>query len=109
VLIISGSFDMLADIFTFATWLFYLLGGIGIYILRKKMPDYPRPYKAWGYPVVPALFIAFAGFYVVSTIWNDINNYMNGQVPVINSLLGIGIIALGIPLYWYFKKKKTVN
>jgi basic amino acid/polyamine antiporter, APA family len=107
VLIISGSFDMLADIFTFATWLFYLLGGIGIYILRKKMPDYPRPYKAWGYPIVPALFIAFAGFYVVSTIWNDINNYMNGQVPVINSLLGIGIIAMGIPLYWYFKKKKT--
>jgi basic amino acid/polyamine antiporter, APA family len=108
-LIISGSFDMLADMFTFVTWLAYLLGGIGIFILRKKMPDYPRPYRAWGYPVVPILFIAFASFYVVSTIWNDINNYITGQVTVINSLLGIGIIVLGMPLYWYFKKRKINN
>jgi basic amino acid/polyamine antiporter, APA family len=106
VLIISGSFDMLADMFTFVTWLAYLLGGIGIFILRKKMPEHPRPYRAWGYPVVPILFIAFASFYVVSTIWNDINNYVSGKVPVINSLLGIGIVLLGAPLYWYFKKNK---
>jgi basic amino acid/polyamine antiporter, APA family len=107
VLIISGSFDMLADMFTFATWLAYLMGGIGIFILRKKMPLHPRPYRVWGYPVVPVLFILFASFYVVSTIWNDINNYIAGQVPLINSLLGIGIILLGIPLYWYFTKKKN--
>jgi APA family basic amino acid/polyamine antiporter len=107
MLIISGSFDMLADIFTFASWLAYLLGGIGIFILRRKMPNHPRPYRAWGYPVVPILFIAFASFYVVSTIWNDINNYITGQMPIINSLLGIGIILLGIPFYWYFTKKKN--
>lgn len=106
VLIISGSFDMLADMFTFVTWLGYLLGGIGIFILRRKMPGHPRPYRAWGYPIVPVLFIAFSSFYVLSTIWNDINNYISGEVPVINSLLGIGIVVLGMPLYWYFKKTK---
>src|SRR6185503_20543234 len=76
VLILSGSFDMLADMFTFVTWVAYLLGGAGIFILRKKMPLAHRPYKVWGYPWVPVLFICFAAFYLGSTIWNDVYNYM---------------------------------
>ncbi|THU35838.1 amino acid permease [Niastella caeni] len=105
-LIISGSFDMLADMFTFVTWAVYLLGAIGIIILRKRMPDQPRPYRVWGYPVVPWLFIAFAAFYVGSTIINDVNNYVSGRVPVINSLLGLSVTALGIPVYYYFRRKQ---
>jgi len=106
--ILSGTFDMLADIFTFTALLAYLLGAIGIFILRKKMPDQPRPYRVWGYPYLPLLYILFISTYVVSTIWNDVNNYIAGLTPVINSLLGIAIMTLGIPLYWYFKKMKTV-
>jgi APA family basic amino acid/polyamine antiporter len=105
ILIFSGSFDMLADMFTFVAWVAYLLGAVGLFILRRKLPDHPRPYKAWGYPLVPLLFIAFAAFYVVSTIWNDISLYAAGKTPVINSLLGLLITALGIPLYVYFRKK----
>src|SRR5450432_2388 len=104
VFILTGSFDMLADIFTFISWLAYLMGAVGIFVLRKKMPDQPRPYRVLGYPWLPLLFILFAAFYVVTTIWNDINNYISGDVPVINSLLGLAIAATGIPLYWYFKK-----
>ena len=104
--IISGSFDMLADMFTFISWIAYLMGAAGIFILRKKMPQAARPYKAWGYPLLSVLFIAFAAFYVVSTVLNDINNYKIGAAPVINSLLGIAITAIGIPLYWYFNRKK---
>ncbi len=107
--ILTGSFDMLADIFTFVSWLAYLLGAIGIFVLRKKMPDQPRPYRVWGFPWLPLLFILFAAFYVVSTIWNDINNYISGETPVINSLLGVAITALGIPLYWYFKRINIVS
>lgn len=106
VLVISGSFDMLADMFTFISWVAYLMGAVGIFILRKKMPGTARPYKAWGYPLLAALFIAFAGFYVVSTVWNDINNYNSGRAPVINSLLGLAITALGIPLYLYFMMRR---
>jgi APA family basic amino acid/polyamine antiporter len=106
VLILSGSFDMLADIFTFVTWIAYLMGGIGIFILRRKMPDATRPYKVWGYPYVPVLFIAFASFYLVSTIWNDIHNYVTGRAPVINSLLGLVITVLGIPLFVWRRKKE---
>lgn len=73
------------------------------------MPDQPRPYKVWGYPVVPWLFIAFAAFYLVSTIWNDVNNYINGRIPVINSLLGLSITALGIPVYRYYRKRQKAE
>jgi len=107
VLIISGSFDMLADMFTFISWIAYLMGAVGIFILRKKMPHTARPYRAWGYPLLAALFIGFASFYVVSTIWNDVNNYNTGKAPVINSLLGLAITVLGVPVYWYFRKRKT--
>jgi APA family basic amino acid/polyamine antiporter len=109
ILVISGSFDLLADMFTFIAWIAYLMGAIGIFILRRKMPATPRPYKTWGYPLVPALFILFAAFYVVCTIWNDIANYISGRVPVINSVLGIVITAAGIPLYWIFSKKKKAG
>jgi APA family basic amino acid/polyamine antiporter len=107
ILIFSGSFDMLADMFTFVAWVAYLLGAIGLFILRRKLPGHPRPYRTWGYPLVPLLFIAFAAFYVVSTIWNDISQYAAGRTQVINSLLGLLITALGIPLYLYFKRKQA--
>ncbi|NSL86140.1 amino acid permease [Chitinophaga sp. Mgbs1] len=105
ILVISGSFDMLADMFTFVAWVFYLLGGIGFFILRRRMPDYPRPYKTWGYPLLPLLFIVFSLFYVISTVWNDVSAFRSGRTPVINSLLGLAITALGLPLYFYFSRK----
>ena len=103
--IFTGTFDMLADMFVFVTWVAYLFGAIGIFILRKKMPDAARPYRVWGYPLVPLLFIVFSAFYLIVTIWNDVNNYITGKAPVINSLLGLTITLLGIPLYYYYRKK----
>ncbi|RPD41834.1 APC family permease [Chitinophaga barathri] len=111
LLVISGSFDMLADMFTFIAWVAYLFGALGLFLLRFRMPEHPRPYKAWGYPVLPALFVCFAGFYVVSTVWNDVTGYVSGRTPVINSLLGLAITALGAPVYGYFiwKKKRYLR
>jgi APA family basic amino acid/polyamine antiporter len=106
--IITGSFDMLADMFVFVTWVAYLFGAIGIMMLRKKMPEAERPYKMWGYPLVPVLFILFSAFYLVITVYNDIDNYLHDRQPVINSLLGLLITAIGIPLYFYYKKKNRV-
>ncbi len=103
--IITGSFDMLADMFVFITWIAYLFGAIGIFLLRKKMPDQPRPYKIWGYPIVPILFIAFSSFYLISTVWNDVTNYLNNRQPVINSVLGMVITAVGVPLYYHYRRK----
>lgn len=105
LLIISGSFDMLADMMVFVSWLAYGLGAVGIFILRRKMPDTERPYKIWRHPIVTLLFIVFTAFFLIITVYNDVTNYLHHQQPVINSLLGLAITALGIPLYFYFRKK----
>lgn len=107
VLIISGSFDMLADMMVFITWVAYGLGAVGIFMLRRKMPEAERPYKIWCHPVVTLLFIGFTTLFLVITVYNDITNYIHDRQPIVNSLLGILIVALGIPLYFYFRKKKS--
>jgi APA family basic amino acid/polyamine antiporter len=103
LLVLSGSFDMLTDMLIFVSWLFYGLSAAGIFILRKKMPDAPRPYKVWGYPIVPAIFVLFTFFFLVITLITDITNYISGKSAIINSLFGLLLTALGIPLYWYFR------
>lgn len=105
--IVTGSFDMLADMFVFITWIAYGLGAVGIFLLRRRMPDQPRPYKIWGFPWVPILFIGFTAFYLVTTVYSDVSNYLNGRQPVINSVLGMIITAIGIPLYYYFRNAKS--
>ena len=96
---------MLTDMFVFITWIFYGFAAYGIFILRRKMPEAERPYKTWGYPVVPIIFIAFAALYFGITIYNDVQNYVSGKAPVINSLLGLLLTVAGVPLYYYFRKK----
>jgi APA family basic amino acid/polyamine antiporter len=107
VFILTGSFDMLADMFVFITWIAYGAGAVGIFLLRKRMPDKPRPYKIWGHPFVTILFILFTAFYLVITVYNDVTNYINDRQPVINSVLGLVITSLGVPLYFYFKSRRT--
>jgi basic amino acid/polyamine antiporter, APA family len=107
LLIVSGSFDMLADMMVFISWIVYGMGAVGIFMLRKKMPTAERPYKIWMHPFVTLLFIAFAFCFLVITVYNDITNYMNDRQPVVNSLLGILITAIGVPLYFYFKRRRT--
>lgn len=102
--VITGSFDMLANMFVFITWIAYGAGAAGIFLLRKQMPHHERPYKVWGYPWVPIVFILFTAFYLVMTVYNDVANYLNHSQPVINSLLGLVITAAGIPLYYYFRR-----
>lgn len=106
VLILSGSFDMLTDMLIFVSWFFYGMSALGVFLLRKKMKDTPRVYKVWGYPIVPLLFVAFTGFFLITTVYNDITNYQNGTAPVINALLGIIITAVGIPIYYFSTKSK---
>ena len=107
VLIVSGSFDMLADMMVFISWIVYGMGAVGIFMLRKKMPQAERPYKIWMHPIVTILFIGFTALFLIITVYNDITNYMHGRQPVVNSLLGIVIVALGIPFYFYYRKKKA--
>ncbi|HCW07097.1 MAG TPA: hypothetical protein DGG95_07015 [Cytophagales bacterium] len=107
LLILSGSFDMLTDMLIFVTWFFYGLSALGVMVLRKKMPDTHRPYKTWGYPFVPIAFVSISFTFLILTLYNDISNYLNGVTPLVNSLFGLVLTAIGIPLYFYFKRKET--
>ncbi len=91
LLCLSGTYGDLLDYVIFAVLIFYILTVGGLFLLRRKRPDAPRPYKAWGYPVVPALYIATATAIAVDLLifkprftWP-----------------GIGIVLLGIPVYYY--------
>jgi basic amino acid/polyamine antiporter, APA family len=105
LLVLSGSFDILADMFIFMSWVFYGLTVAAVFILRKKYPDAERPYRTWGYPLVPVIFILFTGVYIATTLYSDITNYREGRSPVVNSVFGLLLTSIGIPLYFYFKRK----
>jgi len=107
--VVSGSFDLLADMFIFMSWVFYGLTVVGIFILRKKHPDVERPYKVKAYPIVPLIFTIFTFSYTIVTLYTDIDHYRNGKSPVINSILGLLLTLAGIPLYWYLRKKNPAT
>lgn len=95
VLALASSLDALTDYVMFAVLIFYGLVVSSVFILRRRMPDAERPYRTWGYPVVPALFLLIAG-------WLVINAFL--MAPA-RSLVGLGLIALGLPIYWLFRRQ----
>jgi len=104
LLVLSGTFDILTDMLIFVSWIFYALGAAGVFVLRKKMPDAPRPYKVWGYPWIPIIFIVFSFFFVIFTVYSDIVGYIEGRNQMINSVFGLLLLATGFPFYFIFKK-----
>jgi len=99
VLVLSGSFDTLTDYVIFASWIFYAAVTSSIFVYRRKFPDLPRPYKAWGYPIVPVIFLLVAGWLLVTTMWNS---------PT-RSFAGIGLILLGLPVYYYLSRLRPAE
>lgn len=120
VLVMSGTFDILTDMLIFVSWGFYALGAYGVFVLRRKMPHANRPYRTWGYPVVPILFIAFAIAFLVYTVVADLQRYQEGMKAleislqhgqntppdpvIINSLWGTILMLTGVPFYLYFRR-----
>jgi APA family basic amino acid/polyamine antiporter len=99
VLALSGTFDQLTDCLLFAAWIFYALVTSSIFVLRRNFPDADRPYRTFGYPVVPLVFICVA-------VWLIINTLITKRVE---SVAGLILIAAGIPLYIYFKRSTVAN
>lgn len=97
LLCLSGSYGSLLDYCTFASLVFYIITISALFYLRKKEPDTLRPYKAFGYPVIPALYILLAG-----AICIDLLIFKSR-----NTFLGLAIMAIGIPVYYFFSKNKN--
>ena len=96
ILCVSGRYSDLLTYSTFASLLFYILTIGGLFILRKKEPNAERPYKAFGYPVIPILYIVITAAICFTLLVYDTRN----------TGLGLFIVALGIPVYYLFLNKK---
>jgi basic amino acid/polyamine antiporter, APA family len=97
-LVLSATFDQLTDCVIFASMIFYAACSAAVLVLRKKQPELPRPYKTLGYPVVPLLFVLVA-------VWLLINTLLTNPGE---SMAGLALIALGLPVYFRQRAKRPV-
>jgi APA family basic amino acid/polyamine antiporter len=93
VLAVSGTFDQLTDSLLFASWIFYGLVTSSVFVLRRKMPQAARPYRTFGYPVVPAVFVLVSAWLVVNTLIEK----------RVESVAGLVLILAGLPLFYWFR------
>ena len=94
VLALSGSYEQLFTYVMFASILFSVAAGVALFVLRRTQPNTPRPYVAWGYPVVPLIFVVGSAAFVLNTLF---------ERPV-ESLAGLGLLVIGLPVYWWSRK-----
>ena len=97
VLALSGTYSDLLDYVIFAQLLFYVLTVSALFVLRRKLPDLERPYKAFGYPVVPALYILLAALVMVDLLW----------VKPKYTWPGLIIVLTGLPVYFFWRHRET--
>ena len=97
LLLAIGRFQALFSLAIFAEWLFYALTASTVFIFRRREPKAPRPYSMWGYPLLPALFILAAAVLLVFSFADQLRN----------SLVGTGIILLGVPLHYFLRGRRT--
>ncbi len=95
-LCLSGTYDQLYTFVIFAAVLFYALAGASVIVLRRRHPEWPRPYRTWGYPVTPLVYVGLCAIVLVNTLINQ---------PV-ESGWGLAILACGLPAYLYWKRRK---
>jgi APA family basic amino acid/polyamine antiporter len=96
VLTLTGTFSDLLTLTAFSSLLFNVLTVLGLFVLRRRRPDLARPYRAWGYPLVPVLYVAVASFFLA---------YMPVADPR-NTGLGLLLTAAGVPAYLYWRRHR---
>jgi len=96
ILTLSGTFEELITLVVFVNFMLWIASSSTVFVLRIKQPDLERPYKVWGYPYVPGFFILFSSAIMLNTFIDSPEQ----------SLMGIGLTLIGIPVYYYWKKIK---
>jgi APA family basic amino acid/polyamine antiporter len=99
VLALSGSYDKLTDWAIFSLWLFYGLTAAALLVLRRRLPGAERPYRVWGYPVVPVLFLMVTAWLLISTLLTS----------PLQALAGLGLLALGLPCYRFWSGRTVAK
>jgi APA family basic amino acid/polyamine antiporter len=99
LVVLGGNFQQLFSLALYPEWVFYMLAAASVFIFRKTEPDAARPYRTWGYPVVPALFILASMVVLVYTF----------KAKLINSLVATAVILAGIPVFLVFSKRNRMS
>jgi APA family basic amino acid/polyamine antiporter len=99
LLLLGGSFRQFFSLAIFAEWLFYMIAGSTVFVFRRRDPKADRPYRVWGYPVVPALFVLVSAVLLYYTFTDNLKS----------SALGCVAILAGIPLYYFFARRRTTE
>jgi APA family basic amino acid/polyamine antiporter len=94
-----SQFQQHFELAVFAEWLFYMLTATTIFYYRRRHPEMPRPYRLWGYPVLPAIFVLCAAAVLVSSYGSNLEG----------SLIGTGLILLGLPVLWIVRNQYRKN
>jgi APA family basic amino acid/polyamine antiporter len=95
LLLLGGSFRQFFSLAIFAEWLFYMIAGSTIFIFRYREPTADRPYRVWGYPVVPALFVSASAALLYFTFKDNLPNSAYGMVAIL----------AGIPVFYFFARR----
>jgi APA family basic amino acid/polyamine antiporter len=95
LLLFLSQFQQHFELAVFAEWLFYMLTATTVFVYRRRHPEYARPYRVWGYPVLPAIFVVCAAAVLVSSYASNLEG----------SLLGTGLILLGLPVLWLVRRR----
>ena len=106
LLVLSGSANTLTTYTGFAVVLFAGIAVVSLFVLRQREPDAPRPFKAWGYPIAPGIFAVASLAIVLNALWNDLVIPVRTGAPWGPAAAGLIIIGLGIPLYFFFSRRK---
>jgi APA family basic amino acid/polyamine antiporter len=96
LLLLGGSFRQLFSLAIFSEWLFYMIAGSTVFIFRQRNPEAPRPYRVWGYPIIPALFVLASAVLLSYTFTDNLRN----------SVLGCFVILSGVPVFYFFAYRK---
>ena len=98
LLLLGGNFRQLFSLAIFAEWLFYMITGSTVFVFRHREPDANRPYRVWGYPVVPVLFVVASSVLLYYTFTDNL----------LNSAVGSLVILAGIPVFYYFRWRRSL-
>ncbi|MGH3850854.1 MAG: hypothetical protein ACRDRT_14325, partial [Pseudonocardiaceae bacterium] len=97
IYVLQNDFAQLADKFILGSWPFFALAVAAVFVLRRRHPDWPRPYRTWGYPVTPLLFLLASLGMVANALWTDPRN--TGAT--------FGIILAGVPVFYLWRRFKV--
>jgi basic amino acid/polyamine antiporter, APA family len=99
LLVLSGSFDQLTDMLIFAAFFYYGATAFGVFVLRVREPNTERPYRVWGYPIVPAIFVLFCLTLVIITCFTKPRE----------AAFGVFLMLTGVPFYFYWNRKQSLR